>query len=192
MTHGFGTHFHSVGRCFMYLRWIESRLHEFLCLKEGKHPRECVEYILHQQASGITFGKTIEKFLQEWPQEERIRHAFKIVEIHRNSFSHAYMPGSGDYLLFAPSNRTKKLIEETGLVADELKAAKAADSPFVLRLPCLHEPFLISFYENLKRIDYGCFMEVARDLGIKNYPGLLADPDWPLTEGVDPGTLKPV
>ena len=192
MTHGFGTHLHSAGRCFMYLRWVESRLHEFLCLKEGKQPAECTKYILQQQASGILFGTLIKKFLQEWPQNESIRHAFKIVEIHRNSFSHAYMPASGDHLLFAPSDRTKKLIEETGLVADELKAADAANFPFVLRLPCLHEPFLVSFYENLKRIDYECFRKVARDLGIKNYPGLLADHDWPLTQGIDPRTLKPL
>ena len=176
----------------MYLRWVESRLHEFLCLKEGKQPAECVQYILQQQASGITFGKLIDEFLQKWPQDARIRLAFKIIEIHRNSFSHAYMPASGDHLLFAPSNRTMKLIKETGLVTDALKAAEAAESPFVLRLPCLHEPFLNAFYENLKLIDFACFRQVARDLGIKNYAGLLADHDWPLTEGVDPRTLKPV
>ena len=176
----------------MYLRWVESRLHEFLCLKEGRRPVECAKYILQRQATGIGFGKLIEEFLQEWPQNENVRHAFKIVEIHRNSFSHAYMPAWGDHLLFAPDNRTKKLIGETGLVADELKAAEDTESPFVLRLPCLHEPFLVAFYENLKVIDYGCFIKVARDLGIKSYPSLLADPDWPLTQGIDPRTLKPL
>ena len=39
--HEFGPQFHSAGRCFMYLRWLESRMQDFLCindaLKRGKH-----------------------------------------------------------------------------------------------------------------------------------------------------------
>ena len=71
---------------------------------------------------------------------------------------------------------------------DELKTERS-DLPFALLLPCLHEPFLIDFYERIKLVDLRCFRAVAKQLGVENYAGLLTDPNWPLTEGVDPVTL---
>ncbi len=209
MSREFGHHLHSSGRCFMYLRWVESRLRDFLCIKcalkqgnmgilevyeemqkTGKGSREYTE-LLMKSGANQSLGQLIRKFLDEWPQlrdDHEVLHAFKVVEIHRNAFSHAYMPSFGGCLLFAPNDHTKKLIKETGFPQDKLKLGET-DSPLILVLPCLHRDFVTDFYERIKLIDFACFWKVARELGIRNYPGTLADPDWPLTEGIDPATL---
>ena len=96
-----------------------------------------------------TLGTSMEKFLKEWPQwkdDDKVSYAFKIVKIHRNAFSHAYIPIVGDRFLFVPNQQTRKLIKETRFSIDELKTERS-DLPFALLLPCLHEPFLIDFYE---------------------------------------------
>ena len=168
----------------MYLLWLESRIRDFLCIKDTakRNDGEVLEEYNEMRRSGrpsMTYerhvfkwaekslGALIKEFLDEWPEyvgDERVSHAFKIMEIHRNAFSHAYMPVTGDRFIFVPSEKTKKLIRETGLPIGEL----TEDNPhFALLLPCLHEPFVISFYENIKRIDYG-----ELDTGVTTLRGL--------------------
>ena len=204
----FGLQFHSAGRCLMYLLWLESRIKDFLCIRDAqkRNDADVVQEFNEMRRTGkpsMTYerhvfqwakkslGALIREFLDEWPEyksDTEVSHAFKIMEIHRNAFSHAYMPTTGGRFLFVPSEKTRKLIRETGLPVGELTQA---NPHFALLLPCLHEPFVVSFYENIKRIDYGCFWKVAKQLEISNYAGILADPNWPLTEGVNPVTLGP-
>ena len=115
-------------------------------------------------------------------------HAFKIAEIHRNAFAHAYM-GTGGRLVFVPNKKTRKLIRDTELPIGKLTEG---NPDFALLLPCLHEPFVVSFYENIKAIDFACFGKVAKQFGVRSYAGTFDDPNWPLTEGINPVTLCPV
>ena len=208
MSQGFGPHLHSAGRCFMYLRWLESRMQDFLCIDEalkrgesnvlriynemhtaGKDFAEHTALVMSKLADH-SLGKLIQGFFKEWPQwknHNKVSYAFKIIQIHRNAFSHAYMPAFGNYLLFAPDDRTKTLIGETDFPIEKLKTTR----PFVLVLPCLHEHFIVDFYKRIKLIDFVCFRQVAKDLGVERYPDLMMDPDWPLTAGVDAVTLAP-
>lgn len=199
----FGPEFHCAGRCFMYLLWLESRIKDFLCIRDAERRNDEVilrEYnemrltgrpsITYEKQvfkwARRTLGHAIKEFLGEWPEYERDRnvsHAFKIVEIHRNAFAHAYM-GSGDRLVFVPSKKTRDLIRDTGLPIDDL-----GNPDFALLLPCLHEPFIVSFYECIKTIDFACFKKVAKQLEVESYAGTFDDPNWPLTEGINPVTL---
>ena len=136
-------------------------------------------------------GYAIKEFLREWPEyksDRQVSHAFKIAEIHRNAFAHAYM-GTGGRLVFVPNETTKKLIRDTKLPIGKLTEG---NSDFALLLPCFHEPFVASFYEGIKTIDFACFMKVAKQLGMKSYAGTFDDPNWPLTEGINPVTLCPI
>lgn len=202
----FGPEFHCAGRCSMYLLWLESRIKDFLCIRDaekrndgsilreynemrrtGKPSRTYEKEVFKWARKNL--GPVIEEFLNEWPvykSHSRVSRAFKIAEIHRNAFAHAYM-GSGDRLVFVPNEKTKELIKDTGL-----PIAGLGDPDFCLLLPCLYEPFVVSFYEGIKTIDFVCFRSVAKQLGVTSYVGTFDDPNWPLTEGVDAVTLGPV
>jgi len=190
----------------MYLLWLESRIKDFLCIRDAEkrndetilraynemrrtgRPSRTYEKQVFKWARK-NLGPVIEEFLGEWPGYRRdsdVSHAFKIVEIHRNSFAHAYM-GSGDRLVFVPNEKTRKLIRDTGLPIGDL-----GNPDFALLLPCLHRPFMVRFYEGIKIIDFKCFRSVAEQLGVESYAGTFDAPNWPLTEGIDPVTLAPV
>jgi len=192
----------------MYLLWLESRIKDFLCIRDAEKRND--ETILRAYNSMRRSGKpsrtyekqvfkwarknlgpAIDEFLGEWPEyrrDRRVSLAFKIAEIHRNAFAHAYM-GSGDRLVFVPNGRTRRLITETRLPIGKLTEG---NPDFALLLPCLHEPFVVSFYEGIKTIDFACFVKVARQLGVESYAGTFDDPNWPLTVGINPVTLGPV
>ena len=202
----FGPEFHGAGRCSMYLLWLESRINDFLCIRDAEkrndesilreynemrhtgRPSKTYEKQVFKWASK-NLGAVIGEFLDEWPEyksDSRVSRAFKIAEIHRNAFAHAYM-GSGDRLVFVPNKKTKKLIKDTGL-----PIAGLGNPDFALLLPCLYEPFVVSFYEGIKTIDFACFRTVAEHLGVESYAGTFDDPNWPLTEGVNPVRLGSV
>ena len=201
----FGPQFHGAERCSMYLLWLESRIKDFLCIRDAEkrndgtilreynemrrtgRPSRTYEKQVFKWARK-NLGPAIREFLEEWPEyksDSRVSRAFKIAEIHRNAFAHAYM-GSGDRLVFVPNTKTLKLIRDTGLPIEGL-----GDPDFALLLPCLYEPFIASFYEGVKTIDFACFMNVAKQLEVEPYAGTFGDSNWPLTEGVNPVTLGP-
>ena len=40
-------------------------------------------------------------------------------------------------------------------------------------------------------INSACFMKVPKQIGVKSYAGTFNDPNWPLTEAINPVTLFP-
>ena len=122
----FGPEFHCAGRCSMYLLWLESRIKDFLCIRDaekrndgsilreynemrrtGKPSRTYEKEVFKWARKNL--GPVIEEFLNEWPvykSHSRVSRAFKIAEIHRNAFAHAYM-GSGDRLVFVPNEENE-------------------------------------------------------------------------------------
>ena len=48
-----------------------------------------------------------------------------------------------------------------------------------------------SFYESIRMINSACFMKVPKQIGVKSYAGTFNDPNWPLTEAINPVTLFP-
>ena len=189
----FGPEFHCAGRCSMYLLWLESRIKDFLCIRDAEKRNDAVilrEYNEMRRSGkpSATYekqvfkwarknlGPVIEEFLREWPgykRDTRVSYAFKIAEIHRNAFAHAYM-GARGRLVFVPNEKTRKLIRDTGLPIGKLTEG---NPDFALLLPCLYEPFVVSFYEGIKTIDFACFMPVAKQLGVNNYAGTFDDPN---------------
>ena len=132
--------------------------------------------------SRSNLGVVAEEFLNEWPEyraHTAVSNAFTMAELYRNAFAHAYMGTSG-WLVFNPmNNKTKKLISALG---------GDPDKPLVL--PCFDEVFVVRFYDQvIKTIDFACFMQVANQLGVE-YASTLADPNWPVTEGINPVTLE--
>jgi len=193
----FGPAFYSAGRCFMYLIWLQSRLADFLCIRDAQKKDDLGilrKYDETQQTgrpsltyhkrvnnwSTKTLGMLIEEFLNEWPEyngDADVSHAFKIIKIHRNAMAHAYI-GNSDWFVFKPNQATRGLIKDTGLLRKELEQD---DPDFALLYPWRDKDFVESFYKNIRLIDFACFAKVAEELGVK-YVDTLADPDWPIMQ----------
>ena len=115
VSHEFGPQFHSAARCVMYLRWVESRMRDFLLLKaaaKGGNKRviELYNNMRQDESSLKVYGAVMAKlartdlrplikmFHKEWPTyktDPEISQAFTVIEIHRNAFAHCYIPVAG-------------------------------------------------------------------------------------------------
>lgn len=190
-------HLNSAGECFMFLRWVESTMNDFLVLTDadeemrkrynevfgsGEHPELFARKRL--EMSRRSFKQIKNQFLCKWPTWKNhgdVLESIERVEIYRNGFAHANIQLSRPFLLYTPNRGIWKSIKENMKCREcrkYLKTCKCSNSNFAkprsLVFRCLDNEFLTSFYGDIKTIDLDCFVPTARILNI-SYQGVA----WP-------------
>ena len=182
-------HLIAAGECFMFLCWIESNMRDFLVLEEGgedmrseynkafgreNHPPDFASKRL--ELSKGSFNKIKDQFLCKWPQwKERsdVHDSIERAVIFRNGFGHANVQSFRPFLLYTPNEKSWELINKYMRCPKCLQYYQSCQCPKkdlaeppTLVFKCLEKSFLTMFYEDIKTIDFECFVPTARLLDV--------------------------
>ena len=116
----------------------------------------------------------IEEFLGEWPEYKSDTRVSPRIQNSRNPQEcvRPRLHGSRRPARIRPERENAEAHQGHTAAIGRLTVG---NPNFALLLPCLHEPFVVSFYEGIKTIDFACFMKVAKQLRVDSYAGTLDD-----------------
>lgn len=178
------------GESFMYLRWVESAMIDFLTLEAGGsemrdnynrtygHGDWAVDFAKNRlERSEKSFGTVKEDFLEKWPcwkNDPEVHGAIERAGIFRNAIGHAQVQLRRPYLLYMPKSKGG---EEWNILSQYLSCltchkpikdcfCKGDDTAFPRSLKFTFQPGHNDIVDILYTLDRKCFLPTSKLLNV--------------------------